>query len=273
MNTRDFYVKDGEKPLDRLVPDGGFCRIFRKMAFIGDSLSSGEFESTDESGNLLYHDIYEYAWGAYLGRMCGSEVINFSMDAMTVSEYCETFAESRGYWDKSLAAQCYFIALGVNDVTKVLNGTVPAGSIDDVDLSDPENNKKTFAGYYAQIIGRYKKISPRAKFFLVMSPYEPDLPKDYRPFSEERRKIIKDIADAFENTYVIDLYKYAPDYDAEFKKKYFLGYHMTPSGYVLTAKYMASYVDFIIRQNPADFAEVQYIGTELHHKNAKEIKL
>ena len=30
MNTGDFYVKDGEKPLDRLVPDGGFCRIFRR---------------------------------------------------------------------------------------------------------------------------------------------------------------------------------------------------------------------------------------------------
>ena len=29
---------------------------------IGDSLSSGEFESLDEAGNRGYHDMFEYSW-------------------------------------------------------------------------------------------------------------------------------------------------------------------------------------------------------------------
>ena len=35
---------ENEQPLDHLLPDGGFCGIFRKIGCIGDSLSSGEFE-------------------------------------------------------------------------------------------------------------------------------------------------------------------------------------------------------------------------------------
>ena len=42
--------EENEKPLDRIVTDGGFCAIFRKIACIGDSLSSGEFETRTESG-------------------------------------------------------------------------------------------------------------------------------------------------------------------------------------------------------------------------------
>ena len=38
-------VSPGEKPLDQLILNGGFCGIFRTIACIGDSLSSGEFES------------------------------------------------------------------------------------------------------------------------------------------------------------------------------------------------------------------------------------
>ena len=50
MNFDLFRVQPGEQPLDRLPSDGGFCGIFRTIGCIGDSLSSGEFESTDENG-------------------------------------------------------------------------------------------------------------------------------------------------------------------------------------------------------------------------------
>ena len=51
MNIREFMsVGPDEKPLDRIVTDGGFCSIFRTIACIGDSLSSGEMESTREDG-------------------------------------------------------------------------------------------------------------------------------------------------------------------------------------------------------------------------------
>ena len=54
-----------EKPLDRLVDGYSNTAVFRKIAFIGDSLSSGEFETVDKDGNKNYYDFYEYSWSAY----------------------------------------------------------------------------------------------------------------------------------------------------------------------------------------------------------------
>ena len=93
-------VKADEKPLDRIVTDGGFCTIFRNIACIGDSLASGEFESKDEEGKKGYHDFYEYSWGQYIARSSGSKVYNFSKGGMTAKEYVESFGEANGYWDK-----------------------------------------------------------------------------------------------------------------------------------------------------------------------------
>ena len=64
MNIHELInLPANEKPLDRIVTDGGFCGIFRTIACIGDSLSSGEFESLDEEGRKGYHDCFEYSWG------------------------------------------------------------------------------------------------------------------------------------------------------------------------------------------------------------------
>ncbi len=45
MDIKRYMKKEEEKPLDNIVSDGGLARIFRKVGFIGDSLSSGEFET------------------------------------------------------------------------------------------------------------------------------------------------------------------------------------------------------------------------------------
>ena len=41
MNPYEAFERVDEKPLDYLVSDGGFSRIFRRLVCIGDSLSSG----------------------------------------------------------------------------------------------------------------------------------------------------------------------------------------------------------------------------------------
>ena len=83
--------------------------------------------------------------------------------------------------------------------------------------------------------------------------------------TEKHREILFELSDYFDNTYVIDLYKYAPVYDNEFRKKFYLGGHLNPMGYVLTAHITASYIDYIIRHNPEEFKEVGYIGTDLKY--------
>ena len=264
MDVNDFIgVKDGEKPLDRLVTDGGFCAIFRTIAVIGDSLASGEFESKHADGSNGYHDYFEYSWGQFIGRNCGSTVYNFSRGGMTAKEYIESFAENNGFWDKDKLAQAYMIALGVNDLLGRNNYEL--GDKSDVVLSDYNKNGKTFAGYYGQIIQRVKELQPRAKIFLV------SMPKNGTDADEKRqshRNLLKEFTNIFTNTYLIDLYEYSPIQDEKFTEIFWHG-HLTPAGYVLSAKMIESYIDYIIRANQQEFKQVGFIGTDLYYTPEK----
>lgn len=262
MEIKNFYYDANEKPLDRICENGGATAIFRSIACIGDSLSSGKFQLPKKDGGYTYHDLYEYSWGQFIARMTGSSVQNFSRGGMTAKGYCDSFADEMGFWDKDKAAQCYIVALGVNDVTNIINKNLEFGSMSDI-AEDYRNNKKTFAGYYAEIIARYKEISPYAKFFLVTCPKGS---KEREALYDIHSKLIYDMAEHFDNTYVIDLRKYGEEYDDKFKENFFLNGHMTPTGYLYTAKIISSYIDYIIRKNPKDFKTVGLINTELQDK-------
>lgn len=257
---REIYISDDENPLDTLVDSYSNTGIFRTIGFIGDSLSSGEFESRNDEGNPGYHDYYDYSWGQYIARKNGLKAYNFSRGGLTAKAYMESFAEEKGFWSPELACQAYVIALGVNDI---INSGMEIGELSDIDPDDWRNNKPTFVGYYSQIIARIKEeIQPDAKFFLVtMMHHDEDPERD-----EKRRmhtKVLHTLADYFENSYVIDLYKYGPYYDQEYKEKFNLYAHLNPMGYILTAKMIDSYIDYIIRKNPDDFCRVPFIGKGL----------
>ncbi len=259
MKISDFLLQPGEKPLDNIVSDGGFCSIFRKIGCIGDSLSSGEMESLTEDGKKGYHDYFEYSWGQYMARDIGSEALNFSRGGMTAREYCESFAEAKGFWDPSLACQAYIIALGVNDISRMLKGELEFGDIDDIDLSDWHNNKKTFVGYYAQIIQRMKEIQPKAKFFLVTIPQSGQI-SDRTKLQDKHRDVLHRLAEMFAYTYVLDLRTYAPVFDGEFDRNFRLGGHLNAAGYRLFARMIESYIDYIIRSDMPAFSQVAFIG-------------
>ena len=245
-----------EKPLDVICPDGGFSGIFRRIACIGDSLSSGEFQARTENGEFTYHDFYEYSWGQYLARMTGSTVYNFSRGGMTAKEYCETFADGQGFWNREKVCQAYIIALGVNDL---MVRKEPVGDVADVDFENCEGNRKTFAGYYAKVIQKYQQLQPDARFFLVTMPRSED--ESENAIKRAHAKLMHQFAEKFPHTYVIDLYQYAPVYDEAFRRAYYLYGHMSPCGYLLTAKMIASYIDFIVRHDMEAFKQIAFIGT------------
>ncbi|MBP3697834.1 MAG: SGNH/GDSL hydrolase family protein [Clostridia bacterium] len=249
-----------EKPLDRLVNGYSMTSVFRRIAFIGDSLSSGEFETRDEQGNAGYYDMFEYSWGQYIARENGLTAYNFSRGGMTAEWYLNSFADENGLWGKSKACQAYVIALGVNDI---YNSGQEIGSVDDIDVNDYRNNKPTFAGYYGQIISRYKEISPDAKFFFVTFPKEDERKSDSQTFG--MIELLYKFTEIFDNSYVIDLYKYGPVYDEKFKEEFYLYGHMAPMGYILTAKLIDSYIDYIIRHNADDFKNVPFINSGIKY--------
>lgn len=264
MDLSKFIARKDEKPLDNIVQDGGFCKIFRTIGCIGDSLASGEFQSRDENGMPGYHDFYEYSWGQFIARETGSKVYNFSKGGMTAETYITSFAEQKGYWDEDKLCQAYIIALGVNDI---LNQKQELGTVKDIRLDDFYSNTKNFAGNYAHIIQKLKVMQPNAKFFLMTMPSVTDELVNQK--KEAHAKLLYDMAELFTNTYVIDLFKYAPVYDKEFKRNFYLDGHMNPAGYILTAKMVMSYIDYIIRNNPEDFAQVGFIGKPYHNHKAK----
>lgn len=248
MEWNKFLYGENEKPLDRLVDGYSFTSIFRKIAFVGDSMSSGEFESCDENGNKSYHDMFEYSWGQYIARKNGLFAYNFSRGGMTAKEYIDSFAEDNGFWDKEKASQAYVIALGVNDLFHF-----ETGNIDDI----KNGNTDTYAGAYAEIVRCYKEISPDAKFFFVT------LPRDYKFASKELLEKTNDaiclLSEYFDNSYVIDLYNFAPEFDEKFRKNYYLLGHMNAMGYILIAQFVDSYIDYIIRHNAENFNLISFI--------------
>ena len=258
-----FGAPTDEKPLDRVVTDGGFTCIFRTVACVGDSLSTGEFELVDPAdGRHHYYDMPEYSWGQFLARAAGFTAYNFSRGGMTASEYCEGYAESRGWWDPALRAQAYIIAMGINDL---IGQQQPVGEMSDINPDDPTKNAHTLTGYYARIIQQYKAISPDAKFFLVTMPrnqlFEPNAQPGGPSACHAAR--LHELAAYFSNTYVIDLFAHAPIHDEEFVRRYYLNGHMTPAGYRIMADHIGSYIDYIIRHNPEDFKEVGFINSEI----------
>lgn len=258
MKVNDLMnLKENELPLDNIVTDGGYTCIFQTIACIGDSLSSGEFEALDNEGNRSYHDLFEYSWGQFIARMAGVKVYNFSRGGMTAKEYMQSFAESKDFFNKDKAAKAYIIALGVNDL---FGWKQEVGTIDDIDLNNYNNNKDTFAGWYARIISKYKEIEPNARFFFVTMPRE----EPYNDFNETRKeehtKLLYDLTKVFKNSYVIDLYKYAPVYDEAFREKYYLHGHLNPAGYKFTAYLIASYIDYIVKSDFKAFKQVGFIN-------------
>ncbi len=256
---KEIFVGD-EKPLDRFVEGYSYTSIFRTIGFIGDSLSSGEFESLSDEGKRGWHDYFEYSWGQYIARKNGLTAYNFSKGGMQAKDYMEKFADRMGYWNPELACQAYVIALGVNDV---INSGMEIGSVADIDPDDWRNNKPTFVGYYAQIIAKIKEeIQPQAKFFFVtMLHHDESEERDEK--RRRHREALYELAKYYDNSYVIDLYEYGPYYDAEYKEKFNLYHHLNPMGYIMTAKMVDSYIDYIIRKNPDDFRRVPFIGKGL----------
>jgi hypothetical protein len=79
------------------------------------------------------------------------------------------------------------------------------------------------------------------------------------------RKALYDLAEAFDHAFVIDLYRYGPVYDEKFRSKFFLNGHMNASGYVLTAKLIDSYIDYIVRHNPKEFETIPLVGSTIKY--------
>ena len=192
-----------------------------------------------------------------MARMSGTTVYNFSRGGMTAKEYMANFANQMGYWNPTLAADAYVVALGVNDL---LNRRMTPGTIDDVCFEDYTKNADSFYGHYAAVLQRYRQIAPNAKLFLVtiIKSWRDD--EERIALKERHREILTELAEKLGNAYVIDLYEYGFAQTPELRRDLYLSGHMSPVGYMVIAKMITSYIDYIIRHNMSDFKLVGLTG-------------
>lgn len=260
MNNKRFEIGAGEQPLDIIKETCGFAGIFKQIGVIGDSLASGEFESHDENGNIVYTDMYEYSWPAVLERITGTKYNNYSRGGMTAREYVQSWADENGFWQWN---QAYIIALGNND--SFVFGH-PLGSVKDVNADCPQDNGDTFFGNMGKIVSKLKTIEPNARIFVVTPQLRGEAcDNDIRYIASELAKF----CDMFEFTYLLDMTAHAPVYDAEMRKSFGLGFHPNPMGYYAYALIVGNYIDYIIRSNPQEFATIPFVGTLLKNKDYK----
>lgn len=258
-----------ENPIEKIVPDGGLTCILRSVGCIGDSLSSGEHESCDENGKIGYHDYYEYSWGQFMARKCGLDVKNYSVGGLTAKEF-HKYADFHHCFRPGYLCKAYIIALGVNDLNRLdVRYDNQFGSFDDVDTDNWLNNKPTFVGEYVKIIQRIKEAQPKARVFLMTIPRRPGCSAEQKALQDKHAELLNALTEKFEYTYVLDLRKYAPDYDEEFYKINGLGGHLSSIGYKYTADIVATYIDYIIRNNIDDFKQIGFVGTGFYNSKEK----
>lgn len=263
----DFNFMQSLKPLERVLDTPRFASLIHQWAFIGDSLSSGEVYINNSTG-LQSIDAYEWSWGQAICRLCGTQGTNFSKGGIMTSDWWKFYVNKKhedGYHtggkhekftDRKFNA--YTICLGANDC----NQSYDIGSADDVDLSDYNNNRESFYGYYCKIIQYIREINPSAKIFLIT------IPNLFHGKCESYgiNTAVRTISNMFDNCFLVDLYKYIPK-NSKLESKYTFWGHLTAAGYQWVGYVMANLFSYIIENNLASFKNVPFIGTKYDDGN------
>jgi len=251
-------AKAQENPIAQISRQPGWCTIFHKWGFIGDSLCSGEHEYIRTDGGTGYNDNYAYSWGQRIvAAIGGATGENYSQGGETAKGWIDHFWENPCNRNADVDAkvnpkQAYIIALGENDIN---TGIAPGDAAKDIDFEDYHRNADTFAGNYAGIIQRIKSIQPGARFFVVT------MPKAYPGKAKTAlNEQIRKMPEVFEKVYLIDLEKFGPDYSTkEFQSRYFVMGHMNAAGYQWSAWMFMTYIDWIIEHDIEAFADIAFV--------------
>lgn len=132
------------------------------------------------------------------------------------------------------------------------------GTTADINLSDYTQNADTYCGNMGKIIQKLQEHEPKAPIFIFIDPNPPMGDQAYN-------NVIPDIVELFDNVWIIDLKTYAQVLFTD--KNEIIGSqarsgHYSALGYQEIAFVIATYVDWIVRNNLSAFSQVEFIGTD-----------
>ena len=263
LNFKKDPAPDTELPLDIIDKTGGFTALFHDIGIIGDSLACGCMEGTDKTtGEYKYTDNLQYSWPACIERATGCACHMFGRGGQ--------YLHGNNWYDEwkqsvlSTPCTAYIICIGFNDSAWLRQSQDNLGTLADI-KQNYESNPDTFYGQYGKMISLIKSVQPDAKLFLVNMEWN-------STDSSDLNDAISEICGNTENCYLIDLCTYAHEPYWDVPNIYKTGlYHKNTLGYQKTAWDIMSYIDYIVRHNPDDFIDVQFIGTNLRLPTQAEI--
>lgn len=279
-------IKTPSNPLDSIITDGGDLGIFTIVGQIGDSLASGEMAYADavDENATKYVDMYDQSWLSFIGRAINRTIYNFSRGgASTTSFLAGETAYPSDYMDganifdtfQEKKCQAYFIALAHNDRNQVIRSEEYTSAVGDEaklaiikaavgspsDITDVNNimsnDTDTFYVRYAKIIKHIKQIQPFAKIFPITC--KTGRSKNSQWEKEGWNNAIRYMAEIFDDIYIIDMGKWAESMPSW----HYTQGHGNAMGYRAYGNEIATYSDWIIRNNRNLFKYTSFIGTDI----------
>ena len=226
-NNLSDSLKNKILPSNPCLYDGNEFQTFKNILCIGDSLTEGTFDYTENSTTKYFVDA-DYSYPTFLAALSGRDVVNKGYGGDTFQTWYNR------YKDEDLSGfDCAIIELGLNDSTA---GTSSADRLT----------------YLGNIVTKLKNENAGIKIFISTI---------FKCYSNANVAAVNaDIISFANNTancYLLDVYQYG---SITAGSAYVAG-HLTALGYQRVAKDYYAYASKIISENPTDFKFIQYIGT------------
>ena len=259
-----------QNPLSKLITDGGLAGLIESYACCGDSLTQGVFDRTN-GVTMDFEATKYYSYPSQLSRITGSKVFNLGNAGATACNSQQSISEwhswlqtanQKKWFSDSFKAKAYIFSIGTNDIGYY--GSFTGDVETDIDINDYSNNNTTTSvGGLATMIQKARELQPKAVIFIETI----DNTRNAKITRDEANEKIRAIANKLD-CYLIDMAKYwiQEDEVSEWVSKYQNGGHLNAMGYLLKTQARITYIDWIIKNNPEKFKEVQFIGTNMEYK-------
>ena len=241
-----FNPLEGVSPISRKTFDGGYANIFRKIGIIGDSISCG---AIDVNGGQSAVDHWEeYAWSKFISDKTGCQLIKLAQGGLQINNWMATPFPSVAT-NPDNKADSYFFMIGHNDQGNI------TGTTADINTADlPSSSDSTTYGKFGRIIGVCKTANPDAKLFFITYPVIMS-----GTLLDRVNTMIREVCETV-GGYLIDLAAY--DKLVKQFKPTSNSAHYTPLGYYYMSVEIMTYVDYIVRHNFSDFADLEIDGVK-----------
>ena len=254
---------DGNTTIAPTKYTGNEIQMFSRGICIGDSVTEGSFDN-NQNGAV----IKKYSYPSILKRITNIDIVNAGIAGMTSKTWYEASLNSDTQWGKWVNGDWVWNMDPQVSATDIVSTSLDYSNFDfaiiHLGINDfglmgdatMEEMLATFETNINNIIVKLQTDSPHIKIFLatIIPSYAPSNHVGYTNINQK----IKEIVNATDNTYLLDLNTYS---DIATNEAYNV-IHPTALGYHKLATEISAYISYIINENLNDFKTVQFIGTD-----------